>query len=126
VKIAAGLPTDRKCVALALALGIFNIAAVAEEAAGPITTSGTGALTVCRSWVIFNSCNTYNRVVLPRRIAVGDKLPLIYGSNPKDYVFQVVGIRHQGNSCTILGEFSGAAADGERIEVTPCAAEAKP
>jgi hypothetical protein len=57
---------------------------------------------------------------LPERVAVGDKLSLSYGSNPKDYTFPVLSIRHQDNSCTILSDASGAAASGEKIEVAQC------
>jgi hypothetical protein len=95
-------------------------AVAAADAVEAVTTQGSGALTICRSWLVYNSCTTYSKVALPERVAVGDKLSLTYGSNPKDYTFPVLSIRHQGASCTILSDASGAAPSGEKIEVAPC------
>ena len=63
---------------------------------------------------------THRKVALPEHIAVGDKLSLPYGSNPKDYTFPVLGIRLQGNSCTLLNDATGAPASGEKIELAQC------
>jgi hypothetical protein len=104
--------------ALTLAAG-----ASASAAAGPpnaVTTLGSGDLTICRSWIVYQSCTTYHKVALPERIAVGDDLPVTFGSNPKDYVFRVARIARDGDRCKILSEASGADAEGERIEVAQC------
>ena len=89
-------------------------------------TPGTGAFTMCRSWVVYNSCTTYHKVAVPGQVAVGDKIKLIYGTNPKDYIFKVVQIRHQDGSCTILSDMSRGKDDGEKLEVPQCEASAKP
>ena len=91
-----------------------------------VTTPRLGALTVCRSWVVYNSCTTYGKVPLPERIAVGDKVKLTYGSNPKDYIFHVVDIRRQDGRCTILSDASGGKENGEKLELMQCEASAKP
>ena len=91
-----------------------------------VTTPRTGKLTICRNWLVYNSCTTYGRVALPERVAVGDRLSLTFGSNPKDYTFPVLLIRQQGTACTILSDASEAAAGGEKIEVAPCQATANP
>jgi hypothetical protein len=59
-------------------------------------------------------------VVLPPRIAVGDKIKLTYGSNTKTYVFAVVEIRPKGEGCLLLSDQSGGEEDGERVEVARC------
>ena len=56
----------------------------------------------------------------------GDKIKLTYGTNPKDYIFKVVQIRHQSGSCTILSDMSGGKDDGEKLELPQCEASAKP
>ena len=91
-----------------------------------VTTPRLGALTVCRSWVVYNSCTTYGKVPVPERIAVGDKVKLTYGTNPKDYIFHVVDIRRQDGRCTILSDASGGKENGEKLELTQCEASAKP
>ena len=80
---------------------------------------------MCRSLVVYNSCDAH-KVVLPSRIAVGDKIKLTYGSNPKNYNFHVVQIRQQDSGCTILSDASSGREDGEKIEIAPCQAAAKP
>lgn len=96
-------------------------AAAAGDTVEAVTTRGSGTLTICRSWLVYNSCTTHSKVALPERVAVGDKLSLSYGSNPKDYTFPVLRIRHQGTSCTLLSDASdAAAASGEKIEIAQC------
>jgi hypothetical protein len=93
---------------------------VAADSVAAVTTPGIGRLTVCRNWLVYNSCTTYGKVTLPKRIAVGDNLNLTYGSNPKDYTFPVLLIRQQGVTCTIFSDASPGAVGGEKIEVDPC------
>ena len=95
-------------------------AVAAADTVEAVTTQGSGALTICRSWLVYDSCTTYGKVALPERVAVGDKLSLTYGSNPKDYTFPVLSIRHRGTSCTLLSDASAAAVGGEKIEVAQC------
>ncbi len=101
-------------------------AAAVANTAEAITTPGSGTLTMCLDWFLYNSCNTYHHVALPERIAVGDKITVTFGSNPKDYDFHVVAIHHHGERCTILSDHSGAGDKGERIEVARCHPAAKP
>ena len=110
--------------AACLPSGSAPIAAAA--AAEAVTTPGSGTLTKCRGWLVYTSCTTYGKIALPARIAVGDRIDLVYGSNPKDYRFHVVGIRRHGDRCTILSDHSGAGVDGEKIEVAPCRSVAEP
>ena len=98
----------------------------AADSVPAVTTPGVGRLTICRNWLVYNSCTTYSKVALPKRVAVGDKLNLTYGSNPKDYTFPVLLIRQQGVACTILSDASESAVGGEKIEVDQCQASAKP
>ena len=112
--------------ALFLMISAAPSVADAADTVEAVTTPGSGALTICRNWLVYDSCTTYSKVALPERVAVGDKLNLTYGSNPKDYTFPVLSIRHQGTSCTISNDASGVSAGGEKIEVTECTAMAKP
>ena len=122
-KIGPGRPLVMPAaMAACLLFGTAPTAAAAADDSPAVTTPGTGALTICRDWVVYESCSTYHKIDLPGRIAVGDRIELTYGSNPKDYVFHVSGIRRDANSCTILSENSGPGDKGERIEVAPCAA----
>jgi hypothetical protein len=92
----------------------------AADTVEAVTTQGSGTLTICRNWLVYSSCTTYGKVALPERVAVGDRISLTFGSNPKDYTFPVRSIRHQGTSCTILSEGGGATVGGEKIEVAQC------
>ena len=60
---------------------------VAAETVEAVTTAGSGRLTICRNWLVYNSCTTYRKVAVPDRVAVGDRISLTFGSNPKDYTF---------------------------------------
>lgn len=100
--------------------------AIAADAIEVVTTARSGTLTVCRGWLVYDSCSTYHHVGLPERVAVGDKLELTYGSNPKDYVFHVAGIRQHGSGCTLLSDRSGPNGAGEKIEIAPCQPATKP
>ncbi|HWB51066.1 MAG TPA: hypothetical protein VG651_18290 [Stellaceae bacterium] len=106
--------------ALFLAALLLAGAALAEGGGGAVATPGSGRLTMCRSWLLFSTCREYNNVALPQRIAPGDRLPLNFGSNPKDYAFPVARIIRNGASCTLLDEPTGTRNDGNRIEITSC------
>lgn len=100
-------------------------AADASAAVEAVTTPGFGTLTKCRDWLVYDSCSTYHRIALPESVAVGDKFKLKYGSNPKIFMFDVVGIRRDGDRCTILSGASSGGERGEKIEVAPCSPAAK-
>jgi hypothetical protein len=85
-----------------------------------IEPGGPGVLTKCRNWVIATSCKTYHHILLPPRIAVGDKITVRFGTHPKEYAFPVARIAVKGDHCRILGEAQGSAHNVDKIDVTPC------
>ena len=100
------------------ALLLLAAPAVAEDGASAIKTPGSARLTMCRSWLLFSTCRDYYNVAVPDRIALGDRLPLYFGSNPKTYEFPVVRIVRRGEACMLLDEPKGD--DGNRIEIASC------
>ena len=114
----------RLAAALAAAVLLTGGAAVAAETAGAVTTPGSGTLTKCRDWLVFESCSTYHHVALPRRIAVGDRIDVAFGSNLKQFTFRVVRVRRRGDRCTLFDADRGE--NGDRIEVAPCRAPLRP
>jgi hypothetical protein len=116
---------SRLCLSVgstALAAAVLLTGAAAADTLDAVTTPGSGTLTMCRNWLVYNSCTSYNKVTLPEQVVVGDRLKLTYGSNPKDYTFHVARIRRQGSDCTIYSDASGAGEDGERLEIPRCGA----
>jgi len=103
-----------------VAMLMLAATAQAADGAGAIATDGSGTLTMCRSWLLFHSCQDYNNIVLPTQIAVGDKLPLNFGSNPKDYEFPVARIVRDGVSCTVLSDAAGPSEHANKIEIASC------
>jgi hypothetical protein len=95
----------------------------AQETLQAIATPGRARLQMCRSWVMYDSCNEYGRVGVPQQIKVGDQLFLEFGSNPKSMTFPVVLIRFAAGVCTLYSEPPGPNTDESRINkltVTPC------
>ncbi|HTQ35083.1 MAG TPA: hypothetical protein VMI30_13005 [Stellaceae bacterium] len=78
--------------------------AAAANGVVAIETDGSGALTMCRAWILFNSCKVYSHVALPKRVAIGDEVELSFGSENKQYTFPVVRIIKHGVACTVLSE----------------------
>jgi hypothetical protein len=72
-----------------------------------VAPGASGVLTKCRDWLIVTSCNTYHHTSLPPRIAVGDTVPLRFGSNPKEYQLPVARIDVKKHHCAIFGEAEG-------------------
>jgi hypothetical protein len=110
------LPLAAFCAGIALTP---SPAALAEPLTA-VTVVGKGVLTKCRNWIVFRTCKPYDKIDLPRQVAVGDKLDLTFGSNPKDYLFQIVEIRQKGEGCLLLSKISNGHEDRERIEVPRC------
>ena len=100
--------------------------APAADDIAAVTTPGTATLTMCRDWLLYDACTAYHNVVVPSVIAVGDKVKVTFGSNPKDYDFHVAGIRRDGDRCTILSDHTGANDSGEKIEVEDCHLDKEP
>jgi hypothetical protein len=117
------------CLALGVAivamLAVVSGSARAAEAITAIETPGSGTLTICRDWLVYDSCSAYHNVVLPRRLTIGDEVKLTFGSNLKEVFFPVVAIRRDGSHCTVL---SNAAADkgGNKIDIDGCTSAPAP
>jgi len=106
-------------------LGLIGLAtaAAAQEAPHAIGTPGRAVLQVCRSWIMYDSCNQYGRVDVPSQIAVGDELVLEYGSNPKSMTFPVRLIRFADGICTLYSAPPAPGADETKIDkltISPC------
>jgi hypothetical protein len=110
------LPLAAACVGIAV---LPHLAAFADPLAA-VTVSSKGTLTICRNWILVRSCKHYDKIALPQRIALGDRLDLTFGSNPKDYLFHVVEIRRKGEGCVLLSHISKGHEDRERIEIARC------
>src|SRR5215469_7599353 len=91
----------------------------AADMGDAVMIEGSGVLTTCRSWIFFTSC-TAHKVRLPERVAAGDKVILSFGSNPKNYTFEIALIRLIGNACTLMSESSRSDGEGEKIEIAHC------
>jgi hypothetical protein len=96
----------------------FGGAAAAEV--GAVAPGGPGVLTKCRDWLVTESCNTYHHIDLPPRIAVGDTIPLSFGSSSKEYAFPVARIVLKGHHCAIFSEADGDRHQMDKINVAPC------
>lgn len=97
------------------------LAAVPAIAAGPkaVETDGRGVLTICRSWLFYTSCQSYNHIAIPARIAVGDEITVIFGSNTKKIGYPIAAITRAGDSCTIYNAEPDGAENVDHI-VTAC------
>jgi hypothetical protein len=125
-KVAQTCSTNRnRRAGFAAALLILGACPAAADPVAVATTAGSGTLTTCRSWIVYNSCETH-RVALPERIALGDDIHLRFGANAKTYTFHVVHIRREGDGCTILSDASAGKENGEKLEIAPCQVAAKP
>jgi hypothetical protein len=85
-----------------------------------VEPGGPGVLTKCRDWLVANSCNTYNHISLPPRIAVGDTITVTFGSSPKEYAFPVARIAQKGRHCAIFSDAEGDRHQIDKINVAPC------
>src|ERR1051325_11728911 len=89
------------CAAIVMAQGGGALA----EPIAAVAIAGKGILTICRGWIVFETCKTYDKIDLPPQVAVGDRITLsAFGSNPKDYVFHIVEIRQKGRGCMLLSD----------------------
>lgn len=112
-----------------LTIAMLLLTAAGATAADPIeavTTPGSGTLTMCRDWLVHEACDSYHKIAVPARVAVGDKIEITYGSNPKDYTFHVTGFHRHGDGCTILSSHSAPDESGEKLEVADCRPAPKP
>lgn len=106
---------------LLVAVANFAPAAAREpDYVGAVAPANPGVLTKCRNWLVTTSCNRYHHIPLPPRVAVGDMIPIIFGSSPKEYAFPVARIAIRGHHCAIYSEAQGDRHQIDRIDVTPC------
>jgi hypothetical protein len=105
---------------------LLILAGSIDAAAAPFATiqavrpGGPGVLTICRSWLVVRSCHHYHHVGLPARVAVGDSIPLSFGSSTKKYNFAVARIALKDDRCTLFTDKAGNRQHGNQIEVAPC------
>jgi hypothetical protein len=85
-----------------------------------IEPGGPGELTKCRGWLVASSCKTYRHISLPPRIAVGDTIPITFGSHPKEFRFFVARIALEGGHCAIFSEADGDRHKMDKINIAPC------
>jgi hypothetical protein len=104
-------------IAAAGYLAAMGCAAADEVQA--ISTGGKGDLTMCQG-ILGQNCNLYHHIDLPPRIAVGDTVPVDFGSNEKQYTFPVARIVKDGDGCTVLSQASGDMAKMDRIKIAAC------
>jgi hypothetical protein len=108
------------CLAAAIVAGLLVLASQAKaDDVTAISTGGQGDFTMCPAWWIDSECRVYHHIRLPAQIAVGDKVGLRFGSNPKHYRFPVVRILRNGDSCSVFSQTSETE-DVEKIEVASC------
>ena len=105
---------------LVIAAGTIDPAASQPDTVEAVEPAGLGVLTKCRGWLVASSCRTYHHIRLPSRIAVGDELPISFGSHPKEFKFFVARIALQGERCTIFSETTGERHQRDKINITPC------
>ena len=117
------LAAYRTCAAVLIVVGLTCLAmqgpVSAADMGDAVMIEGSGVLTTCRTWIFFTSCTTH-KVRLPERVAAGDRVNLSYGSNPKNYTFEIALIRLEGDACTLMSESSRSNGEGEKIEVARC------
>lgn len=101
--------------AVAAALFAAPLPAIADEATA-ISTGGKGDLTMCA----YTGCRLYHHIKLPPQIAVGDKMTLHFGSNPKRYRFPIARIVRDGDMCTVFSQATETE-NVEKVEVASCA-----
>jgi hypothetical protein len=110
----------RSAALLAPLLGALMAAvvgtALAQDSPQSIETPGRAKFQICRSWVMFTTCNEYGRVDIPAKVALRDVLHLNFGSNPKSMAFPVVAIRLTDGVCTLYTEPPSPGTDESSID----------
>jgi hypothetical protein len=102
------------------AAAVTPTAARDPDEVAAIEPGGPGELTKCRDWLVASSCKTYRHISLPPRIAVGDTIPISFGSHPKEFQFFVARIALKGSHCAIFSEADGDRHRMDKINVAPC------
>jgi hypothetical protein len=84
-----------------------------------IETAGTGTVTVCVDWPLYG-CRVFDHVPLPKRMAVGDRIPLEFDGGPARMEFPVTRIIKNGIRCTVLTQTGGDSDQIDNIKVPSC------
>jgi hypothetical protein len=106
---------------LLIAAGGFETAgAEPPGAVHAVRPGGPAVLTKCRSWLVARSCHHYHHIDLPDRVAVGDSIPLSFGSSTKKYNFPVARIALKDDRCTLFTNRNGNRRHGDKLEIAPC------
>ena len=115
------MTTAMRCLGVTVvsaALLAVPLQPLAAEEVKAIETGGTGELTMCP--VGGFSCNLYHHIDLPPRIAIGDKVPVSFGSNPKQYSFPVAKIIvRDGDGCAVFSQLA-TTENVEKIDIPSC------
>ena len=115
------MPLRAAIAGLLLAATIVGAPAAREpDSVEAVEPGGPGELTKRRDWLVASSCNTYQHISLPPRIAVGDTIPVSFGSHPKEFRFFVARIALKGDQCAIFSEAHGDRHQMDKINVAPC------
>src|SRR5690242_12052501 len=115
-----GLRASFAGVWLAAAATVSPTAAREPDNVAAVEPGGPGVLTKCRDWLVTTSCKSYHHISLPPRIAVGDTIPVSFGSHPKEFQFFVARIALKGRHCAIFSEAHGNRHEIDKINVAPC------
>jgi hypothetical protein len=108
----------------AVALGFLAATLAATPAAADdvqaVSTGGKVDLTMCHQhMMLYSTCYLYHHIKVPPQIAIGDKVRLHYGSNPKRYDFPIARIVRDGDTCTVFSQLTETK-DVEKLEVASC------
>jgi hypothetical protein len=100
-------------------LPLLASAALAADGVTVIETAGVGTLTVCSDLPLYG-CRVFDRVPLPKRLAIGDRVPLAFDNGPARMEFPVVRIIKNGIRCTVLRQADGNGDKIDNIKVPSC------
>jgi hypothetical protein len=115
------MPLGAWIAGLLLAVTVVSAAAAREpDSVEAVEPGGPGQLTKCRNWLVATSCKSYHHISLPPRVAVGDTIPVSFGSHPKEFQFFVARIALKGNHCAIFSKAQGDRHRMDKINVAPC------
>jgi hypothetical protein len=115
------MPLRVQIASLLIAAGSFGPASADQpDTVKAVAPGGPGVLTKCRGWLMTSSCRTYHHISLPSRIAVGDKIPISFGSHSKEYGFSVARIALKDDHCTIFSDADKDRHQMDEINVAPC------
>ena len=108
----------RRILSAAAIGGLLAAGPAAADEVAAIATGGQGDLTMC-PYMGYMGCNLYHHIELPPQIAVGDKVSVRFGSNPKSYDFPIARIVRDGGKCTVFSQLKNTE-NVEKIVIAAC------